>query len=76
MSNQIVSKSAEASNIKQFDIAGNSGGESVSIAGGIIKFEYFESILIKLNTSLSCAGVLTIQPRTISPVLYLLKSMN
>jgi len=45
MSNQIVSKSAEASNIKQFDIAGNSGGKSVSIAGGIIKFEYFESIL-------------------------------
>ena len=45
MSNQIVSKFAEASNIKQFDIAGNSGGKSVSIAGGIIKFEYFESIL-------------------------------
>lgn len=45
MSNQIVSKSAESSNIKQFDIAGNSDGKSVSIAGGIIKFEYFESIL-------------------------------
>ena len=45
MSNQIVSKSAEASNINQFDIAANGGGESVSIAGGIIKFEYFESIL-------------------------------
>ena len=45
MSNQIVSKFAEASNINQFDIAANSGGKSTSIAGGIIKFEYFESIL-------------------------------
>ena len=45
MANQIVSKLAEASNINQFDIFANSGGKSVSIAGGIVKFEYFESIL-------------------------------
>ena len=45
MSNQIVSKFAEASNINQFDIVSNSGGKSTSIAGGITKFEYFESIL-------------------------------
>ena len=39
MSNQIVSKSAESSNIKQFDIFANSGGKSTGIVGGIIKFD-------------------------------------
>jgi hypothetical protein len=45
MSNQITTKSAEASNIKQLDIISNKDGKKVSVAGGTVGLLYYESIL-------------------------------
>lgn len=45
MASQIVSKSSEPSNIKQFDIVSNKTGQKVSILGGIVRLMYYESIL-------------------------------
>ena len=46
MSNQVVSKSAEASNIIQLDVFSNkNSSESVSVAGGTVNLMYYESIL-------------------------------
>jgi hypothetical protein len=45
MANQITTKSAEASNIKQLDIISNKDGKKVSVAGGTVGLLYYESIL-------------------------------
>jgi hypothetical protein len=45
MANQIVSKSAEASNISKLDIFSNKTGKPVSVTGGTIGLLYYESIL-------------------------------
>jgi hypothetical protein len=45
MSNPIISKLAEPSNIKQLDIISNKTGEKVSVVGGTIRLMYYESIL-------------------------------
>jgi len=45
MSNPIISKSAEASNIKQLDIISNKDDKKVSVVGGTVGLLYYESIL-------------------------------
>jgi hypothetical protein len=45
MSNPIISKSAEASNIKQLDIISNKDGKKVSVVNGTVGLLYYESIL-------------------------------
>jgi hypothetical protein len=45
MSNQVTTKSAEASNIKQLDIISNKDDKKVSVAGGTVGLLYYESIL-------------------------------
>ena len=46
MTNQIITKSAEASFIERLDVLSNkSQSKSVSVAGGIIRLMYYESIL-------------------------------
>jgi len=45
MSRKIVVKSAEPSNIEQLDVRSNKTGETVSVVGGTVLLEYFESIL-------------------------------
>ena len=45
MSNSIVSKSAEASNIKRLDIISNKDDKTVSVASGTVGLLYYESIL-------------------------------
>ena len=45
MSNQITSKFAESSEIKQLNVVSNSSGKTVEVRGGTIRLEYRESIL-------------------------------
>lgn len=45
MANQVVTKSAEASNITQLDIVSNKTGKTVSVTGGTVGLLYYESIL-------------------------------
>jgi hypothetical protein len=45
MSNQVTTKSAESSNIKQLDIISNKDDKKVSVAGGTVGLLYYESIL-------------------------------
>ena len=45
MSNPIISKSAEPSNIKQLDIISNKDDKKVSVVGGTVGLLYYESIL-------------------------------
>ena len=45
MTNQIVSKSAEPSNITRLDVFSNKNGKTVSVTGGVTGLLYYESIL-------------------------------
>ena len=45
MALQSISKSAEASNIKNISIISNKSGQNVNVAGGTVRLMYYESIL-------------------------------
>lgn len=45
MAEQIVSKSAEASNIEKLSVISNKDGKSVNIANGVVALYYYESLL-------------------------------
>lgn len=59
MANQVVTKSAEASNITQLDIVSNKTGQVVSVTGGTVGLFYYESILqdsIRATVTFADAG--------------------